>query len=167
MRPRSVVTSRSHAEDRGGVTLTNIATPIVDSALPAAAGESVVPAPAAALDLADRGVESPDDTARIRAMLDEYRRAYERLDALSAAALWPGVDTRALVRAFGTLSRQSISFDRCDIQVTGSQATAQCDGAIEYVRRVGEAAPQSRGMSWSFELQQTAGRWRIVNVSAR
>ena len=139
--------------------------PVVDGALPVSAEESVVPSPA--IDLVEGRAEMPDDRRRIRAVLDDYRQAYERLDAVSTAALWPGVDTRGLTRAFGSLSRQRISFDRCDIRITGAQATAQCDGAIEYVRRVGDAAPQSRDISWSFALDQRASEWRIVNVSAR
>jgi hypothetical protein len=109
----------------------------------------------------------PSDQERIRALLDAYTAAYERLDAVSAASLWPGVDTRALTRAFSTLSRQDVSFNRCDIGVAGTLATARCQGVIEYVPRVGETTPQSRTTAWVFALDRRAGEWRITNVSAR
>lgn len=100
-------------------------------------------------------------------MLDAYRGAYERLDAVSVATLWPGVDAQALKRAFSTLSRQRVFFDRCTINVTGTQATAQCAGAIEYVRSGGDATPQSRSTSWAFVLSRSGGDWRIATITAR
>jgi hypothetical protein len=103
----------------------------------------------------------------IRALLDTYRRAYERLDAVEASALWPGVDTRALARAFASLSSQTMTFDRCDIDVMDVRASATCHGVIRYTRRVGDAQPQSRAMSWSFDLRQHSGHWRIASVNAR
>lgn len=91
------------------------------------------------------------------------RAARCRLGRLTVA----GWDTRALTRAFSTLSRQNVSFDRCEITVDGARATAQCDGAIEYVRRVGDSTPHSRTTSWAFALDRAAGTWRISNVTAR
>ena len=110
---------------------------------------------------------SKNDAASIQGILDSYRAAYEKLDARATAALWPGVDTRALNRAFGTLSRQDISFDRCDITVDGTHGTARCNGVISYVRRVGDDAPHSRPMAWAFQLDHSSGEWRITNVSAK
>ena len=117
--------------------------------------------------VAETPVASLDDYTRIQAVLDAYKRAYERFDVLAVAILWPGVDTRALSRAFSTVSRQNVAFDRCDISVTGTHATANCDGVIEYVRSVGDAAPQSRSTSWTFALNHSAGGWRIATIAAR
>ncbi len=117
--------------------------------------------------VAETPVALPDDYTRIQAVLDAYTRAYERLDVVAVAILWPGVDTRALSRAFGTVSRQNVAFDRCDISVAGTHATANCDGVIEYVRSVGDAAPQSRSTSWMFALNHSAGDWRIATITAR
>jgi hypothetical protein len=102
----------------------------------------------------------------IAAVLDAYRGAYERLDPVSAAALWPAVDAQALARAFGTIRRQSVSFDSCAIDVVGLRATAQCRGAIEFVPRVGDDTPQSRAMSWDFQLDRRSGQWRIDSLVA-
>jgi hypothetical protein len=60
-----------------------------------------------------------------------------------------------------------VSFDRCEITVDGERATAQCDGAIECVRRVGDSTPHSRSTSWAFAFDRTAGAWRISKVTAR
>jgi hypothetical protein len=103
----------------------------------------------------------------IRNLLDAYRAAYERLDPLAVAALWPGVDSRALSRGFSTLESQRIDFDRCDITVTGTVAVARCDGTLTYARRVGETEPQSRAVSWAFALERASGQWRISGMNAR
>lgn len=108
-----------------------------------------------------------DDRGRIRALLDAYTAAYERFDTAAAAALWPGVDTRALGRAFGSLSRQRVTFERCTTTIAGLEATSWCTGVIEYVRRVGDTTPQSRSTSWTFSFDRRTGDWRISNVSAR
>ena len=155
------------------------ASPLVRGVIPPAVAEPIVPdaaaPPAPAVEarvnetpaLTSAPIPDSDDRPRIRAILDAYSAAYERLDAVSPASLWPGVDTRALTRAFSTLSRQNVSFDRCEITVDGARATAQCDGAIEYVRRVGDSTPHSRTTSWAFAFDRAAGTWRISNVTAR
>ena len=138
--------------------------PLTDFSIPAPV---LLPALPKVEIVAETPVASLDDYTRIQAVLDEYKRAYERFDVLAVAILWPGVDTRALSRAFSTVSRQNVAFDRCDISVTGTHATANCDGVIEYVRRVGDAAPQSRSTSWMFALNHSAGGWRIATIAAR
>jgi hypothetical protein len=103
----------------------------------------------------------------IREVVDAYRASCERLDAASAATLWRGVDTRALSRAFSTLSSQTLTFDQCAIDVEGARATAVCDGSLSYVRRVGDQTPQSRRLTWSFDFERAADRWMISGVTAR
>jgi hypothetical protein len=104
---------------------------------------------------------------QVQEVIDSYREYCERLDAASAATLWRGVDTRALSRAFSSLSSQTLAFDRCDIDVSGARASALCTGSLSYVRRIGDQTPQSRRLSWSFDLEQTADRWMISSVTAR
>ena len=111
-------------------------------------------------------VTPPTDRASIERVLQQYREAYDRLDAPSAAVIWPRVDTRALSRAFSTLASQDVSFDRCDLDITGVKASAQCTGEIRYVRRVGDQAPRTRRMSWSFALERVSDRWQIAQVNA-
>jgi hypothetical protein len=143
---------------------------------------SVAPAPAlsagspvdvaAGVSVSPRRLEppaapKPTDREQIQGLLDAYRLAYERLDVISVARLWPGVDTQALRRAFGTIRRQRVQFGRCAIAVDGTQANADCAGVLEYVRNVGETAPQSRSTAWTFVLDRNGGEWRITRVVAR
>jgi hypothetical protein len=108
-----------------------------------------------------------DDQRTIRTILEAYRAAYEKRDTVAASTLWPGVDTRALTRAFNTLASHRMIFDRCDVAVAGMQARARCNGTITYTPRVGDAQPQSRSMSWTFALDRSSGQWRISDVNAR
>src|SRR5262249_14168198 len=62
------------------------------------------------------------DEQRIVAALKRFTDAYARLNPVAAKAVWPGVDTRALARAFDALESQSIEFDGCTLHVTDSQA---------------------------------------------
>jgi hypothetical protein len=133
-----------------------VATPELVKAEPAAAA---APSPAAI-------VAPPSDRASIERVLQQYRDAYDRLDAPSAAVIWPRVDTRALSRAFSTLASQDLSFDHCDLDIAGGKASAQCTGAIRYVRRVGDQAPRMRRMSWSFAFERVSDRWQIAQVTA-
>jgi hypothetical protein len=111
--------------------------------------------------------ETVRDQRVIRSLLEAYREAYGRLDPLAVAALWPGVDTRALTRAFSALNHQQMTFDRCDITITGAVAVARCDGSLSYTRRIGESEVQSRQMSWAFALERASGQWRISGINSR
>ena len=99
-------------------------------------------------------------------MLRAYRDAYDRLDAPSAAVIWPRVDTRALNRAFSTLVEQDVSFERCDLDIAGAKANAKCTGEIRYVQRVGDHTPRVRRLSWLFAFERVSDRWQIAQVTA-
>jgi hypothetical protein len=166
--PRAAVVTTTKPEplatkpmDEGGVEIT--APPVVASPLESVAPAAVVPAPE---PNAEAIVEVRHET-EIRSVLDAYRDSYERLDAVSAARLWPGVDTAALSKAFSTLSMQEVEFDSCSLGVTDQSATANCNGSLRYVRKVGSSAPQSRALAWTFELERSAGRWLITRVTAK
>jgi len=107
------------------------------------------------------------DEREIRSLLDAYRDSYDRRDVVSTARLWPGVDTAALSRAFGTIAKQQIDFEQCAFDVLGHRATARCSGSLQYVRRVGNSSPQSRSLSWDFELDRSTGQWLISRVTAQ
>jgi hypothetical protein len=111
-------------------------------------------------------VPPPSERSLIERVLEAYRDAYDRLDAPSAAVIWPRVDTRALNRAFSTLAEQDLLFDSCDLDIAGARANARCVGEIRYVRRVGDQAPRVRKMSWSFALERVSDRWQIAQVTA-
>jgi hypothetical protein len=144
---------------------TPIERPIVAAPPEVVRAEPVIEAPAPAAREAVAAVV-PTDRSSIERVLAQYRDAYDRLDAPSAAVIWPRVDTRALSRAFSTLAQQDVSFDRCDLNITGVKANAQCTGEIRYVRRVGDQEPRVRRMSWSFAFERVADRWQIAQVTA-
>jgi hypothetical protein len=116
-------------------------------------------------------VGSPNGSARaaVDEVLESYRRSYNTLDAASVAAVWPGADATALAQAFSTLRYQNLSFERCDVRLTGAdRALASCEGSISAVSKVGDtAAVQRRGGSWTIALQRVADRWLIASVEDR
>jgi hypothetical protein len=107
-----------------------------------------------------------DNGEAIRRVLDAYRDSYDHLDASSAALIWRGVDTRALARAFSSLSSQALSFDQCDVRINGAQATARCSGELRYVRRVGAPTMHVLRLSWAIDLERNADRWVIASIKA-
>jgi hypothetical protein len=100
-------------------------------------------------------------------VLAKYQQVYNRLDASGAAAIWPGVDTKALSRSFAQLERQNMSFDDCSIVIIEGSAKAHCPGLLEYVPRVGNNRIRSERHSWTIELRRDDESWRILKVSAR
>jgi hypothetical protein len=133
--------------------------------LPVAAGALAIGSTGTTPALPARPVEEAPETI-IRGVLDAYETSYDQLDAAATSAVWLGADTRGLARAFGTLSSQDLTFDACDITVTGSRAVASCRGSVTFTRRVGGAQPQSRRLSWIFDLEHR-DRWMITRVSSR
>jgi hypothetical protein len=100
-------------------------------------------------------------------VLEDYRAAYEQFDPDAVKAVWPSVDARALSRAFEGLDSQTIVFDRCDFNVTGSTARAACQGGVEYVKRVGGRGPHTSKRQWVFDLRKTdAGNWLIQSLNS-
>jgi hypothetical protein len=111
--------------------------------------------------------EAAGTDAAIRGVIDAYGRTYDRLDAAGAALLWPGVDTFALARTFETLSSQRITFDRCDVSAAGDRALAACAGVVVFVRRGGDGTAESVPVDWTFTLDRSSGKWKIVNLTVR
>ncbi len=116
-------------------------------------------------------VGSADGSARaaVAQVLETYRRSFNALDAASVAAVWPEADAPALAQAFSTLRYQSLSFERCDVRLTGAdRALASCEGSISAVSKVGDtAAVQRRAGSWTIALHRVAERWLIASVDDR
>jgi hypothetical protein len=104
-----------------------------------------------------------EETA-IRALLERYRAAYERLDAGAAAEAWPTVDPRGLARAFADMSSQTLTFERCQTDITQARAVARCHGRASYVARVGSRTQFSRDGEWIFALSKIGDDWKIDSV---
>jgi hypothetical protein len=111
-------------------------------------------------------VPTVDDELLVRQTLQRYRRAYERLDAQSAQAVYPAVNQAALARAFDGLQSQSLAFDACEMHVRGGSATATCRGSAGYVPKIGSREPHTEPRVWSFTLRKNGGDWKIENARA-
>jgi tetratricopeptide (TPR) repeat protein len=144
--------------------------PVPLSQLPTAAAITPREPPAATIATA-----APVEPAPIRARSDKdlvedalqrYRRAYGRLNAQSAQAVYPTVNRVALARAFDGLESQSLTFDSCDVEVRGILARAICHGTARYVPKIGNRYPHTEPLVWSFELRKSNGDWTIYYAKA-
>lgn len=104
------------------------------------------------------------DDRLVRDTLQRYRAAYDALDASSARAVWPSVNSAALTRAFADLSAQQLRFDDCAVQVTGAAAQATCHGSARYVPRVGSREPREEARIWQFALRKSGTQWLIEST---
>jgi hypothetical protein len=109
----------------------------------------------------------PDERERITSTLGRFRTAYAELDARAAQAVWPTVDVEALERAFGGLKQQELTFERCTVEVTGRDASAQCRGRATYVGRVGRQTPHTATRQWDFQLRKADSGWTIASARIR
>lgn len=107
------------------------------------------------------------ETGAIQTVLSRYRTAFRDLNAGAARAIWPGVDAKALGKAFESLERQDLIFNSCQIAVRDVRAVASCDGTARYVPRIGNRDPHDERRSWEFKLRKVDDVWLIDTVSAR
>jgi len=108
----------------------------------------------------------PRDEDLVRGTLQQYRSAYENLDARSAQAVWPRVDGVALQRAFDGLQSQRLTFDDCQVQVRGTIGSAVCHGSARYVPKVGSREPRVEPRVWTFGLRKSGEDWQIDTARA-
>lgn len=124
---------------------------------------STVPAAARALEPRARANEE----TRVTQVLDQYARAYDQLDVRAARKVWPTVDERALARAFASLASQDVSFDNCNVSVSGPTATASCRGHATYVGKIGSRDRRTEARQWTFQLRRDANdAWQIERAQA-
>jgi len=107
-----------------------------------------------------------DDSLLVKQTLQQYRTAYEGLDAQSAHAVWPAVNQAALARAFDGLESQSLTFDACDVRVRGESAIAICQGSARYVPKIGSRQPRTEPRVWNFSLRKAGADWKIDSARA-
>ncbi|MGE3512385.1 MAG: hypothetical protein AB7N65_26265 [Vicinamibacterales bacterium] len=115
------------------------------------------------------GIPPPtvDEERLVRAALQKYRAAYDRLDAASAQTVWPDVDAHALARAFADLSTQQLRFEACTLDVQGGNASATCRGSARFVPKVGGREPRIEPRIWTFSLQKRGAEWFIKTSRVR
>ena len=129
--------------------------------------EAITPSPAIPAAPSPVETAAAADERLVVATLRRLARAYEQLDADAVAAVWPHADRRVLTRAFDSIESQQVYFDKCDVQVSESGATASCGGWLTYVPKVGKKDPRSVSRRWDFTLQKGAGEWRITTAAVR
>jgi hypothetical protein len=132
------------------------APPVAATAMPVATPVDAAPAPPVV-----------DDAARVRAVVQKYQAAYDRLDAGLVHEVWPGVNEAALARAFEGLQSQTLTFRACDVQLRGAAATVLCSGSTRYVPKIGSREPHVEPLAWTFTLRKRANDdWRIESARA-
>jgi hypothetical protein len=108
-----------------------------------------------------------DDEQMVRSVLQQYRTAYEQLDAAAAKSIWPTVDERALGHAFQQLAAQRLTFRSCGISISGTGANARCRGEAEYLPKIGAKRAFTTSGEWVFDLTREQTSWRIINASVQ
>jgi hypothetical protein len=106
------------------------------------------------------------DEDKIRAVLGQYASAYSRLDAAAASAIFPGIDRRALARAFDGLSSQTVSLGACDVRVAIETAIVDCAGTATWTPKIGGGS-RTEPRRWQFRLRDLSGDWQIVAAKVR
>ena len=130
------------------------------------AGSAVRPAePRAAVPT--KAERTPTEEELVRRLLYEYAGALERLDVQAAKSVFPGVDDKALKRAFEQISAQRLTLQSCGIIISGSTANARCQGSAAYHPKIGSPALRTASGEWTFDLSKKDTDWRIVNTLVR
>src|SRR5581483_11618478 len=162
--PAPVATSGRHDAEPARATTTPTVAPLASTPLtpPPSAAPAFVPAatPApstlspATLDVPRPSLPAPSrvdsDETQIARALQQYRLAYEALDAKRAQDVWPEVNETALARAFDSLESQTLTFDACRTQLHGDAAVATCQGTARYVPKIGSREPRVEPRTWTF-----------------
>ena len=100
------------------------------------------------------------------AVLQEYSRAYERMDVRATKAVYPSVDDRRLRRAFDDLQEQRFRFAACGVAISssGAGANAWCKGDATFRPKVG--SPQHYpNREWNFSLANEGRGWQILKAT--
>lgn len=128
--------------------------------VPAVADPTPPPAAAAAAPAAAREEE------KIRDVLDRYASAYSQLDATAATAIFPGLDRRALARAFDGLASQNVSLGSCDVRIAIDSAIVDCAGRATWTPKIGGGS-RTEPRRWQFRLRNASGEWQMVAAKVR
>ena len=153
----------TRASDVSAPTVSSRAEDPVEPRLASAVAVAVAPA----TERSAPPLATSENLTPIRELLTRYRAAYEALDARSAKHIWPSVDERALARAFDGLNSQTVTFDACDLAVSGARASVSCRGSASYVTRIGNRSVHTAGRQWNFQMQKSADQWQIASVQTR
>jgi hypothetical protein len=160
--PANDAGSRPPREER----IASATLPIVEAVPLSSIGILSTPSPPVAAPDPAPTARRTDTLGAVRATLARYEAAYSALNVSAARAIWPGVDERALSRAFDGLASQRVALDKCDVMVSGPNAHATCTGSAEWTPKVG-GVQRRRNRRWAFDLTNAGGIWQIVRAEAR
>ena len=158
-RPEPVPTLAEHSSATAATTRSASPTPPVNA-------EPLVPAPTVTSAARETTPAVPRDEEKIRAVLDQYAAAYSRLDASAASAIFPGIDQRALARAFDGLASQNVSLGTCDVRAVSESAIVDCAGSSTWTPKIG-GGTRTESRRWQFRMRNESGDWRIVAAKVR
>ncbi len=121
------------------------------------------PAPRPSNDAENAAALRAADEAAIRAVLAEYKSAYERLDAPAVKRVvrfLTAAQERKLAADFRDYKSYALEFQNLSISVAGSTATVRGRVARRFVPKAGR--PLNTSDDISFELQKVGGAWTVT-----
>jgi hypothetical protein len=145
-------------------------TQIPETAQPPRAGILTVPerppaATAAPATTAAAPAAAPSENDRIRDVIRRYEKAQSTLDADLYVRIYPSVDRERIVRAFQSLSSQSVEFEIRRIQIDPSGTQARVEG-FEKRAAVPRAGTEQRVTGERvIQLERRPEGWVIVRLN--
>jgi hypothetical protein len=100
----------------------------------------------------------------IRGVLDEYRAAFERLNADALKAVQPGVDYDAMKKTFASVTGYTVRIDFKEVSVDGDTGTASC--LVTY-NPTPKPAGKLQPVATVFHLRRTGDVWLIERLERK
>ncbi len=100
----------------------------------------------------------------IRGVLDEYRAAFERLNADALKAVQPGVDYDAMKKTFTSVTGYTVRIDLKEVSVDGDTGTASC--LVTY-NPTPKPAGKLKPVATLFHLRRTGDVWLIERLERK
>ena len=163
--PTPVVTSANlmTGSPLGGSALTGPINPPAPAPLETIA----VPLPASSLLAATPIVPAARTPGGVDRVLARYQAAFSDLDVDAVHQIWPTADRKALTKAFEQLQEERLTFESCDVTMSGNTAAAVCSGTTRYVPRVGNKSVRVERQQWHLSLREAANAWVVDSVDIR
>jgi hypothetical protein len=100
----------------------------------------------------------------IRGVLDEYRASFERRDADSLRAVFPGVDYDYYKKIFASVTGYAVRIDFKEIEVKGDEGSATCIVTYLPQPKPSQKIPPVKTV---FHLRRRGDVWLIERLEAR
>jgi hypothetical protein len=106
-------------------------------------------------------------TGEVNRVLARYQAAFSGLDVEAVRQIWPTANGKALSKAFEQLEEERLTFESCDVRMSGITAAAICNGTMRYVPRVGSKSARVERNQWHLSLREAATGWVVDSVDVR